>query len=270
MFKIIIINAKRGLFFARAQVDATWRSRPCGSATRTRAYVPAWHWGDVYISYIYILHMVHSKYKHPYIGFKLTAIYVSSYIPVSSLKFPPCGTKFPLISSLQDAWHSMKRWMKIAINCVRRCDGRMDHAIRDQRTCLNTPLSELIGAVHFTNYNGYDWLKPMDSRCIVTARLTSNGRIRWNIFSSKQRGYIMITRQRSDDHKLIASFRSKGVWSEPSIAMNTSSDGRASKSFFTTERRVRNHSSNSLCLEHHFTCHLLHCVRKSFPLPMDV
>ena len=95
----------------------------------------------IYI-YIYILHMVHSKYKHPYFGFKLTAIYVSSYIPVSSHKFPLCGTKVPLISSLQDAWHSVKCWMKIAI--------------RDQRKCLNTPLSELIGAVYFTNYNGYD------------------------------------------------------------------------------------------------------------------
>ena len=66
--------------------------------------------------------------------------------------------------------------MESAINRARGCGGHEVHLIKDLCTCLNTTLSELIGAVHFTNYNGYDWLKPMDSRCIVTARLASNGR----------------------------------------------------------------------------------------------
>ena len=53
MFKIILKNAKNGLIYARAHVDATWHARPRGHAR-----LPAWRGCDVdaylYLLYIYI------------------------------------------------------------------------------------------------------------------------------------------------------------------------------------------------------------------------
>ena len=70
----------------------------------------------MYISYK--LYIVHHKYKHPYIGFKLTAIYVSTYIPVSSLKFIACGTKVPSFILFQGDVASFRASDSIAINAM--------------------------------------------------------------------------------------------------------------------------------------------------------
>ena len=46
-----LINIKMGLFFARGHVDATWQSRPRGSAPWTHA-APTWRDNITYIYYI--------------------------------------------------------------------------------------------------------------------------------------------------------------------------------------------------------------------------
>ena len=52
--------------------------------------------------------------------------------------------------------------MEREINSARRFSGHEVHAIRNQRTGLKMHLSELIGTVHLTNYNGGDLKLPMD------------------------------------------------------------------------------------------------------------
>ena len=72
-----------GLLFARGYVDATWHSRPRGSATRAHA-APTRRECDVLFIFIVIIRViVHISIL--YLEFKLTLHIVAPYKPESSL-----------------------------------------------------------------------------------------------------------------------------------------------------------------------------------------
>ena len=92
--------------------------------------------------------MVHSKYKHPYIGFKLTAIYVSSYIPLSSLEFLPCGTKVPSFILFQGDMASFRASDSIAINAMTSMRWTRSPPHQESNAYVIGGVSERIRAVH--------------------------------------------------------------------------------------------------------------------------
>ena len=137
---------KKGAYFARAHVDATWHARPRRSATRTNARAcMALRW-RVHI-YIFITYD-YSTYKPFHRGISLTVINNSPYIPDRFDCFFSCETMFPhfyfdfrcvawrgALDQKRDKRRTSMQWTR-------------SPPITDQNTCVKWTLSEIIRTVH--------------------------------------------------------------------------------------------------------------------------